>query len=746
MNFLSSALSSLTGTSIPYTFKEKVADNVGGVWTLHRGVNPKNQEEVLIFEYQVKENPRAEPLARNAFKKLKLIRFPQVVSVLDFIELDQGVHLITEPVTQLSSYLSTHELSEDAKVFGIHGIVAAVAFINAKCNCVHGNIGESLVFVTSLGDWKLLGFEICTNLTLDPDQPIYRNSSLLPQFLSLVPQNFDHDQLRQFPTKLDSYELGNWINQVFGGAQGVPKPLANATRKLCNALVTVRPTTEKFASETALFFDNNDIIGFNRELDELKFKQADEKLAFCKYNLSFLDTEDDVAARFPPGILGHKLVPELVSQYTNLTKFKHQGTPEEIAARQETINLLLNYIIRLGTKVDEAVFSKYIKPILFEAFLLPDRQVRLMLLNNLNDYQQHLLDSEVQQKIFTPLLLGFADTNFLIRETTLKSITIIIDKISQKQVNNELLRVLAKLQQDPKPLIRVNTLVLIIKISSKIYTNSKNSVLITALSKSLRDSFTPSKMMALSGFESLKLDFSLEEMCAKVLGQLAIALMDPKSSKVRKEAKRVFTLYLDEVEKHALTLPENEESEDQEEADFFSRITPNAGTQAASLALGAYSFGWSVVNMFVTEQNVKGLMNDDLKSLTPDLTRVSTPTPSQTVLTPTDGWGSAADDDDDDGWGATDDVAVEPTPKPTTTIKLGPRATKPLALKPLAKLTTKPSVRASTTTKPATSTSSLKLGTKKPIGLTLQLQVNDNDGDDDGWGNDDDGWGNGDDW
>lgn len=714
MNFLSSAFSSLTGTSIPYTFKEKVAENVGEVWTLHDGINPKNQEPVLIFEYQVKDNSRAEPLARNAAKKLKMIKFPQVVLMVDFIETEAAVYLITEPVTQLSTYLDTHQVDPDAKVFGIYGIVTALAFINSKCNCVHGNVYEQSVFVTAAGDWKLLGFELCTNLTLDPDQPIYRNLALLSHWRDIVPDGLDHEQLRQFPTKLDSYELGHFITQVFKGQ--VPKQLVNAVRKLANLSVPVRLTTDKFATETASIFDQNEIIVFNRELDELKFKNGDEKLAFCKYNLNFLDSDEDLAGKFPPGLLGHKLVPELVAQYTQLNKFKPQGTPEEIAAGQETVNILLNYIIKLGTKVDDDVFERYIKPIIFEAFLITDRLVRLMLLNSLAEYEAKLTEADIQQKIFVPLLLGFADTNFLIRETTLKSIMTIIDKVSQKQVNNELLRVLAKLQQDPKPLIRVNTLVLIIKISSKIYLNLKNSVVITALSKSLRDTFIPLKMMALLGFELLKLEFSLEEICAKVLGQLAIALMDPKSAKVRHEAKRVFTLYLDEVEHHAASLPNVEEDDDQEEADFFSLVNPTAG--AANAAGAAYSFGWSMVNKFVLSLSVGGLMNQDLNTLTPDLTRVSTPTPAKPLPTKPqpvdDGW------DNDDGW---DEDVVEPVKK----LLFGSQAPKPAA---------KPTPAPRRVVRPAKS-STLKLGSKTTPGSTLKLDIQ-QDSHNDGWGDDDD--------
>ena len=127
---------------------------------------------------------------------------------------------------------------------------------------------------------------------------------------------------------------------------------------------------------------------------------------------------------------------------------------------------------------------------------------------------------------------------------------------------------------DPKPSIRTNTLVLIIKISDKIYANSRNNVLATALAKSLRDTFTPSKLAALSGFETLKEQFTLEDICNKVLGTLAIALMDVHSVKVRTTAKEVFDLYLQVVERHASGLPKTEIDSNAEEEEFFRKHAP----------------------------------------------------------------------------------------------------------------------------------------------------------------------------
>lgn len=741
MNFLSSAISSLTGSSIPYTFKDKIEGAGGDVWTVYEGVNPKTTEPVLIFELQKREaGPQKEALARNAFKKLKMIKFPQVVAVLDFIENDLALYMVTEPVVPLDTYLEQHSenLGVDARVFGTYSIAQAVAFINSKCNCIHAAIGNDSVYVTALGDWKLFGFELCTNLSLDPDQPLARLSgSLGHRFQLVVPPNFDLDQGRQFPKQLDLYELGQFMTKTL---KTMPRPLAQPVRKLVVAAPQLRSSVDEFLASTANYFESNDIVTFNRELDELKFKTGDEKLAFCKYNLSFLEGEGGEVPKFPPGVLENKLLPELVAQYGTLTRYKLNSTPEELASRQETSNLLLNHILNLGRTLESPAFDRQVKPILFEAYGVNDRQVRMTLLQYLGDYRKFLSPSEIQLKVFTPLLLGFADTNFLIRETTLKLLSLIIDEISQKQINNELLRVLAKLQMDPKPLIRVNTLVLIIKILPQIYTNSKNNVLITALSKLLRDTFIPSKMTALTGFANLKADFTLEEMCSKVLGQLAILLMDPTSAKVRREAKRVFDLYLQEVEKHAETLPDKETDENQEEADFFARIMPQAAPNATAETGGAILFGWNMMSKLVLSSTVNGSMNQDLNTLTPDLTRTATPTARvplsllslgiNHVATPTDGWGD--DDDDDDGWGNDDEV--EAVTAPVKTLLFGTTAARAPAAAAKPRTVVRPAANTSRTG------SSLKLGEKKKVpGSTLKLDLaQPADDDDDGWGNDDD--------
>lgn len=684
MNFLSSAFSLLSTSSIPYTIKSKIVEPTGNadhiIWTVYDGVNPKNDSAVTIFEFNLKEPATAhyKDLARNCFKKLKLIRIPEVITIIDFIENDNYLYLITEKVLPLTTYLELRQpLAADVKIYGLFKVLNALNFINSKANCVHANLNFTSVWVNELGEWRLFGYELLTNLTSDPDQPLYRLSDNMKSFKNTIPPEVASNgvtALQSNPKLLDSYKLGMFIYQIFAtkdfyeiaepfsetlpakisglvDRSGVPKPLIQPVSQLIN---TRRISIEKFSQDTEKFFSSNRLVEFSQLLEEIKFADNQTKLSFFKHDL-----EEYINGEFPPGYLDNKLLPDIVEQYNNLVKLKAQlaASPEEQASRQEAMSTILNHILVLSSNLDEKVFNKLVSPVIFQAFSLPDRAVRLSLLKHLANYGPKLNDQDVQLQVFPNLLTGFQDTNFLIRETTLTSLTLIIGKISVKQINNDLLKVLAKLQMDPKPSIRTNTLILIIKISGSIYSNSRNNVMITALAKALRDSFTPCKMAALSGFDKLIDSFGLEEKCTKVLGHIAVALMDPKSHKVRSEAKRVLQRYLDSVEAHAAKFLKDEEDEDAEEKEFMDRVSEakSSTVKVESSNPPASSFGWGMVNKLVSSEpsSVAGTINPIMNRSTPDVTRINSPAIEEQT------WS----DDALDEWGSEE---IHTTAPPTT--------------------------------------------------------------------------------
>lgn len=751
MNFLSSALSSLTGNSMPYTIGEKISspqqDVPYPIWTIYDGVDPKKDNSpVTIFEMNLQEptNVRSDyvSLARNAFKKLKSVKFPSILTIVDYIENDSFLYVISEPVTPLYKYFDSHadRISKDARIAGVYTVGEALAFINSRANCVHGNLNFfSSVFVTPAGDWKLFGFELLTNLTSDPDQPIYRLSSRSPGFLDNLPEDVDVqnlDAIRQFPFKFDSYKFGVFLHQVFGwstsssrtfrskqlqitAATAIPKALVSSYKRLVSKKANLRITVEKFLAECSATFQSNDLITLNKLLGEQAFENEERKLDFYKVELPRYFPDDTENVTFPPGFLENKVLPELLGQYQMVINLKPtvDSTLNSHQQKQDTLSILLNYILKFGCSLPEQKFNKMVKPLVIQSFTLGDRSIRLTLLAHLQAYEKFLTDSDVQSRLFNNLLGGFQDSNYLIREATLKSITTIIDKVSVKQVNQELLKVLARSQMDPKPSIRTNTLVLIIKISDKIYANSRNNVLSTALAKSLKDSFTPSKLAALSGFESLKQQFTMEDICNKVLGTLAIALMDSQSTKVRTTARQVFDLYLKLVEEKAAALPPVETDSNAEEEEFFKKYAPSvssASEEASNEATASKSgFGWKIVNKLVSSSDTDGVLSHDFNTSTPDLTRTSSPAKFETNTKHNGSTQLQAppspEIEVDDGWGS---FGEEETPVPS--LKSNPPA----------------KVKESSTRKQ----SSLKLGAglKKKPATRLNIKFDD-ENDDDGW-------------
>lgn len=102
------------------------------------------------------------PLARNALRKLKTLRHPNVLKFLDGSESDTAVWIITEPVQSLSTALEAAAISDESKVFGLLHLATALSFLNKDGFSIHGNIRTDSIWLTQGGEWKLGGMEICT--------------------------------------------------------------------------------------------------------------------------------------------------------------------------------------------------------------------------------------------------------------------------------------------------------------------------------------------------------------------------------------------------------------------------------------------------------------------------------------------------------------------------------------------------------------------------------------------------------
>lgn len=119
-----------------------------------------------VFSFDANQgNKRSQlPLARNALRKLRTIRHPDVLKFIDVVETDATIHIVTERVQPLSKALhNSPQGRDDWLCWGLHRVATALAFVNESCASTHGNLHVDSIFVASSGEWRLGGFELLSS-------------------------------------------------------------------------------------------------------------------------------------------------------------------------------------------------------------------------------------------------------------------------------------------------------------------------------------------------------------------------------------------------------------------------------------------------------------------------------------------------------------------------------------------------------------------------------------------------------
>lgn len=721
MNFLTKTLGTLTGTAIPYTFGDVVAKSnsddpsSNSLWTIYDGISDKDSMPVTIHAFDLKNphNSKFIPNAKNAAKKHRALSLlPGVLTVVEVIENDRTIYLITEHATPISKTLA--RFTNDSKIWGIYQLSNALKFINIEGSCVHGNIRLNNVYITDSGEWKIGGFEFACNYKDDTMDylTLYSNyNALVASKHMIIPPEFESNGVECFRQQLsgikgckfDAFLLGATIYQIYEMRQPILGDLSRSANfhgfplnKLCAPSIGLRITSEQFLNNGAqTYFDNSDIDAYSR-ISQITLLDVAEKMEIFKAL---------VFGNIPNQFLENKVIPQIVDTFNRLSD------------NQENIQTMLIYLlfkIYEKSEKESRSFELFFKPVYFKSFTFGDRAIRTMLLKILPQVVNRFTQYEVQNNIYPNLVTGFQDTDITVRTETLLSISYIMDKITERQLNNDLLRYLARLQSDSDARLRANTVICLNKISENMNSNTRIGVLVTAFGKALRDSDYVTRLCAVRGFRESIEYFSAEVCCSKVLSSLSPALLD-KSSVIREEAEETFEMYMTKIRNESAKLETSDE--DQHIRDDVKDLN----NLLESLSLDA--MGETLVG------SISGL----------DTPR-STPFPESSMnknnfsKSTLPSFENLVDDDldfDDDGWGAMEDNEDE---KLETTHKQEPARIELTKKEPARK----EPIKKEPVRKPIKR--SLTLGKTKPAPLKFNLTAQpsqNNNHDDDGWG---DGW------
>lgn len=229
-------------------------------------------------------------------------------------------------------------------------------------------------------------------------------------------------------------------------------------------------------------------------------------------------------------------------------------------------------VLKISTKLSAEDFDAKVTPFVVRMFGNPDRAIRVCLLDNLHLMIDRLPQKIVNDKIF-PLLVrnslsrigsmanitqatGFTDVAPVVREQTLKSVLVIITKLSDRTINGDLLKQLAKTANDEQPGIRTNTTICLGKIAKNLGTGSRSKVLIAAFTRSLRDPFVHARNAALLALSATSEYFTDEDSACRILPVVTPLLID-KEKLIREAANRAVDVYLQKIKKGTASMPDS---------------------------------------------------------------------------------------------------------------------------------------------------------------------------------------------
>ena len=74
-------------------------------------------------------------------------------------------------------------------------------------------------------------------------------------------------------------------------------------------------------------------------------------------------------------------------------------------------------------------------PVIVRLFSIPDRAIRVFLLDNLPKMIEHIPNNIVNNKIFPDMMSGFSDVSPIVREQSVKAVLVIINKVNTSSMS-----------------------------------------------------------------------------------------------------------------------------------------------------------------------------------------------------------------------------------------------------------------------------------------------------------------------
>lgn len=625
----------LANFQLPYTINAEPYHSTKQ-WSLYESYSKKpesNGKKLTVF----KPRPDADrDLIMNCVRCVKRIRMPGLCNVVEVIDNNveniESILIVTDYVQAIAN-LTEQKLNMDAVCFGIYDLCRVLKLIESKF--VIGNLCFDNIYFNDVGEWIIFGLECCFDKqeVERDDYQFYKN---LRVYNCDITENYKITDRRCFGKLIiDIFDKIVMNNIRF------PKDWNNLVKdSLSNAKISIE-AFEKKLTLTQTWKSSNFIMLYE-EMKELHIKSDQDRISLIKqFNKKFSmyymsDVKVNVYVKnFTPGFISNLIIP----QVCDCINFMFNDMVLYHDDLVFFLTMLLNFIVEDDNVVES---NDIINQIFYKMWRLSDRQIRFILLMYLPKLMIKKIDKKkinFSDKIFSFYLQGLIDSDKNLRLMTLRTIPYIITEITDRQLNNEILRNIAKTQVDPETEIRTETILIIIKISEKLNNlSNRDNVLATIFTKSLKDPNIDTKLASLYGLKECLELFSVEVIANKIMSVIAPGLLD-KDKIIRIKAKELFNLYLKKLEKEA--------------DEKFS----NKDTDPSNINMNEYKFDKfnktrkeeiNEIDIMIKEF-VKGLtINSDTSHMISHVTKPS-PVINDTAVDNDSGWDDFVESDED-GW------------------------------------------------------------------------------------------------
>ncbi|XP_033110396.1 N-terminal kinase-like protein isoform X2 [Anneissia japonica] len=622
------------------------------IWSLFSGKRKSNGEEVSVFVFDVKQASEANlQTAKNAHKRLKTLRHPNILQYIDGLETENVIYVVTEAVIPLEKYIKEKKSSELATSWGLHQVTKAFAFLLNDCKLKHNNVHIGSVFVNKASEWKLGGVAyICAAEGEGSSPPVKGLQGL---------QKYDPPEMSETTGRMkkkthiwsaDMWGLGCLVWEVFNGplprtsslkALGkIPKSLVSNYCELVGANPLSRPNPARFlqfCQEPNGFMDNI-FVKTNMFLEEIQIKDAIEKNKFLAGLSSSLDD-------FPEEFCRYKILPLLLQAF----EFGNAGSA------------VLTPLLKLGKLLETSEYQSRVMPCVVKMFSSTDRATRIKLLQQLESFIEYIQPAVVNDQIFPHICHGFMDTNPAIRESTVKAMILLAPKLSDHNLNVEVMKHFARLQsKDSQGGIRTNTTVCLGKIACYLNPTTRQKVLLSAFTRAMKDPFPPSRIAGVMAMHTCHNFFAVRDTALRILPAMCALSVDPDKS-VRDQTFRVIKLFvqkLEDVSEHPEKLIEIEADVNCASSSQQNNAAGWAGWAVTSLTSRFYKGSHQPIQSEQKQSNEVKKKDDNLDgnkdSVPKKEERIKDAEKYDTADSASD-YGDEEKDDDDDGGGWEDD-------------------------------------------------------------------------------------------